>query len=112
MAEQPQKDFLKKEFKLDWVISDDLRAVYANHMLVSHQDGQFILSFGEANVPPMLDESDFENAGDSLPCRVFLRIALPTSRIPGMIKALQTNYEGYLRESNSGLFNVESDTDD
>ncbi len=91
--------------KLQWVMTPDVGAVYANHLLVSHQGGQFILNFAEAVVPALIAEEDFEEAkGVTVEMSPFVRIAIPTDAVPTFIKALQSNYDSYLQDKEAGIF--------
>jgi len=87
-----------KEIKIKWQIPADVRAFYANHFLVSHQDGQFILNFAEAVVPAILNVADLQKLPDEIDATVFLRVAVSTEKMPQIIQALQGNYERYLAE--------------
>jgi len=112
MPDQRSKDLVTKEFKLRWNFPEGVRAVFANHLLVSHQEGQFILNFAEAVPPPLIGDASAEDMPDEIDAQVFLRVAVPTARIPGIIRALQRNYDGYLNEKQLGLFDDAEGTND
>lgn len=112
MVEREKPGLHSKIFKIAWVMPEDVRAIFANHLLVSHQSGQFILNFAEAVVPPLLTDEQFRNAPEKVDTKIFLRVAVPTESVPGMIAAIQKNYDRYLKEREAGVFDVQGSPDE
>ena len=86
-----------REIPIEWKIPETMRAVFANQMLVTHTDGQFVVVFFEALVPPILegDSESIKNI-DRVPAVAVARIAVPPKKMPDIIKALQNSYNRYL----------------
>ena len=101
--DKSKKALLAKKIKIAWSMPDDIRAVFANHMLITHQGGQFVLNFAEAVLPPLVGEEGLKEMPDEVEARIFLRIAVPTDVVPGIISALQKNYDGYLQECEASI---------
>lgn len=85
-----------RQIPIEWKIPETMRALFANQMLVTQTDGQFVVTFFEAVVPPVL-EGDTEGIKriESVPATAIARIALPPSKMLDIIKALQTSYVRY-----------------
>ena len=99
MNDSDTKDRLENEdavaVRLEWHIPEDMNACLATHMLVSHtQEGEFVITFCEAKLPPREDQSAV--------ARAVARVAVISERIPGMIDALQRNYDRWKERQGGG----------
>lgn len=92
-----------RKVPIEWNIPDGLPTRFANHMLVTHIDGQFILTFLEAIPPPILEGQEEKlKKLETLNANAFARIAVPPQVVPGFIRALQRNYERFLEQQKAG----------
>lgn len=91
-----------RELPIEWNVPPAMRAEFANNLLVTHIDGQFVLTFFEAVFPTVL-EGDTEGASKvaNVPANAVCRLAVPPERIKPMIRALTRNYEKYEENSSS-----------
>lgn len=98
MAEQNDKgDYIKVPIK--WRFPKGLESKYATNLLVTHGEHEFNLSFFELQRPPLLGEAEdikqqVKEMG-AVPADCVARITVAPKRMPGFIKALQENWEGY-----------------
>ncbi len=72
---------------------------YANNMFVNHSASEFIISFYEIRPPLLLGtpeqvQEQVESI-ESVDAECVVRIIVPPDRLPGIIKALQENYEKF-----------------
>ena len=73
-----------------WEESTDVPILYANHFWVRLQEGQFLLTFGQAELPreDLSEERAAQLEREGLPVKVVSRLAVPSERIPQVIEAL------------------------
>jgi len=79
-------------------VSPDLNAVFANHVMIRNEQTMFQLFFFDAQMPLVLDEDSEEVKKDAeerthVDAHCVSRVAIPINIMPGLIKALQTNFD-------------------
>lgn len=88
---------------IEWVVPEDMPVLFANQLLVTHVDGQFLVTFLRA-VPPLIfpGEESKMSLVTSVRAVAVARIAVPPQQIPGFIRALTANYEGFTKRDGTG----------
>jgi len=84
-----------KQVRLKWSVPRDMRAIYANNIIVNHQDGVFQIYLFDAVPPPLLDEASLDSLTE-VEAMAVARIVVSPQSMPGFIQALQTNHKRYL----------------
>ncbi|MEA3356498.1 MAG: hypothetical protein U9Q23_04065 [Candidatus Bipolaricaulota bacterium] len=77
-------------------------------IVVHHQNGIFLLYFFDAVPPPLLKEEDIESI-EEVEATAVARIAISPQSMPGIIKALQSNYERFYEHPQKGEVSEASD---
>lgn len=103
MTEEPSKveqqappDSISVEVR--WGSPDDIETVFANHLFVSHQGGQFYLVFGELPPPLYIDfhkEVEKETFSREMTIRPVARVAVSPDAMKAFVKAISQNYERF-----------------
>lgn len=81
----------EQQVQLRWVESEeDLPAVYANHLYISHAGPEFVLIFGRAEVPvgtgtPGVDPPEF------VPIRPVAKLIVAPGAMTGVVEAISRN---------------------
>jgi hypothetical protein len=88
------------ELPLEWHFPENLVTRYANNVVVQHGEHEFIISFFEV-FPPILLGSPEETRTEldqieSVQANCVARIIIPWDRMPGFIKALQSNQDKFV----------------
>ena len=85
-----------REIPIEWNVPLEMRAEFANHLLVTHLDGQFVLTFFEAMFPVILDgDTKGVDSVSKIPAHAVCRLAVPPEKLKSMINVLSRNYERY-----------------
>ena len=88
-----------KTVRLLWVDTEEKQIVFANHLLIQHEEGEFVISFGQATAPPILgDPQHREQALEALefvPIKTIARIGLSPQRMAAFVSVMQQNLEKY-----------------
>jgi hypothetical protein len=82
---------------IEWHVPDSIKSVYATNMVVQHAEREFLISFLLTR-PPFLVGPLSEEALDSVKsirAECVAQIIVASERMPGFIKALQTNLETF-----------------
>ncbi|MFH1140822.1 MAG: hypothetical protein V1724_03940, partial [Chloroflexota bacterium] len=80
--------------------TDDLPILMANQIFIRYQDGQAILTFGQAISPYELqisEETIEQLRREGTPCRVVARVSVAPIKFVGMVRALN-EIQGRLKE--------------
>jgi len=89
---------------LEWVIPEGLEVVFANHLIITDVDGQFVVTFFQAT-PPIILEGDTAKVDtvEKVPATAVARLAIPPQQLLSMIKVLQKRYERFVeKQTQSG----------
>ena len=93
-ARQSRAESAKQEpiqVPMRWVGTDDLTILMANQVFVRFQDGQVVLTFGQA-MPPYELEISKETIEDlrreGTPCRAVAQVSLSPIKFTGFVRAL------------------------
>lgn len=82
-----------KNVPLTWVGYDELPILFANQILIQHQPGEFILSFGQATAPPIVGTPEEQVAQaeqiEFVPVRPLIRLGLTPARLREFVATLQ-----------------------
>jgi len=85
---------------LEWHIPDDLPSQLATNLVVQHTGHEFILSFFQVSPPFILGgmEEIKQQLADieSVRAECVARIVVAGTRMPGFVRALQSNLETFL----------------
>jgi hypothetical protein len=82
---------------ISWEVPEGMRVNFANHLLVTNQDGQFILTFFEVLLPIILEGEEEKLKGlEEVTGTAVARLAIPPQQIPRMIEVLQKRYDHHL----------------
>lgn len=90
------RDEFSFELKVEHEVPADLGTTYANHLVVSRDKYGVFLNFFEI-CPPIIvgtkqeRESQYAATGGKVVAKCVARIAVSQSRIPGLIRTLQTH---------------------
>lgn len=93
-----QKD--GKVIQLVWDSADDLPGLYANQMLVTHGESEFILIFGQLT-PPLATSP--EDLPDEVHVKPTSKIVVTPKFIKKVIAALSKNLERFEAQEKEGL---------
>ena len=81
------------DLPLIWVEFDDVPILFANHFLVQHQPGEFVLTLGQVSGPPLVGTADEVRAQlveiDHVPITTLARVGLTRQRLTELIALLQ-----------------------
>jgi hypothetical protein len=83
--------------RLKWSREIDLPTIYANHVYISHMGPEFILIFGEAEIPIMVDPSpeELEEIGE-VAIKPVVRLAIAPDAMLRIASVIQGNVQKYL----------------
>jgi hypothetical protein len=81
-------------------ISADLRTVFANHVVIQHDPSVFHILFFEVQKPLIVDDDPKERQRkfqelQKADAHCVARITMPAEQFAAMVRAMQTNLEGY-----------------
>lgn len=84
---------------LEWVVPDDVESKFATNILVNHTNHEFKIYFFEAE-QPLLSGSEEERKEQlenisGIEAKCVAKIAVPASRFPSMVNALQENLDKF-----------------
>ncbi len=91
-------------FALEYCIPDELASRFATHVLVQRTDHEVVLSFFEAQLPPISGEPDeiaeqIKERGGKLRAECVARVTMAASRMPDFVQALQKTLEAHRSHS-------------
>ena len=87
-----------KKIRLDWHVPEDLPTKAVSNVVITHtEEGEFFITYFEVVPPVLLGDSERFEAIDSVRAKAVARIMVVADRMPGMIKALQDNYDTWRR---------------
>jgi len=85
----------ERQVPLSWVGYDEVPIVYANQFLVQHQDGQFVVAFGQFTLPALLGSpEELEEQLSEIefvPVRPLNRFVLPEGKMRELIAVLEAS---------------------
>ncbi|MHB1294389.1 MAG: hypothetical protein ACYC4R_05255 [Anaerolineae bacterium] len=83
--------------RIDWHVPEGLPTLAATNMVISHTaEGEFFVTFFEVRPPIILDgQEDALRNTTSVTATAVARVMLASSRMPGIIEALQGNYQNW-----------------
>lgn len=89
---------------IQWEISRELVTQAATNMVVNHTtEGEFFITFFEIRAPIILEgQNDEMRDIDSVKAKAVARVMVTPGRLPGIIAALQENYQTWLAEQSRG----------
>lgn len=95
-SEEDKKGFA---FPLEWVVPEDIDSKFATNVVVQHTNHEFIIYFFEAEQPLLTGSEEerkeqLENISE-VEAKCIAKIAVPATRFPNMVKALQQNLEKF-----------------
>lgn len=86
-----------RQVPLVWGGEKEHPVLHANNLFVSYQDGVFLLSFGEAHGPYLIDPTVEEiDSIKEITVNILGRFALTPEKMVLFINVLQKNYKRYL----------------
>ena len=95
MAAEPNDDGGERTIReavipIRWEEPTDLTILYANHFWVRLQDGQFLMTFGQAELPmaEFSDERVAQLQRDGLSVKAVARLSVPPIKLEQIIDAL------------------------
>lgn len=88
MSESPPRRLVN----IEWEPDDNFRFPLSNNFVINFDDINFYVRFYQVT-PPMIFGDEAPNA---VKAKIVSGAAIPASRMPGIIKALQDNYQRYL----------------
>ena len=90
--------------RMEWIFPEDIITRFSNNIVIQHSESEFILSFFETRPPLLIGEESIEKLKNvkSIPAECVARIVIPVGRMPGMVEAIQTNFEKYLKHFGGG----------
>ncbi len=99
MSEAEQEEKHEITLSVDWRIPENIQGQYANNILVQAGQLEFNIFFFEMQ-QPLLSGSPEENKAKleemkSIPAHCVSKVVLSPELIPGLVNALQTEYEKY-----------------
>jgi Protein of unknown function (DUF3467) len=77
--------------KVDYVIPDDLLALYSDVFFIQHTENDFTISFAQVQQPVGLLDEDYDRI-DTIKGKVVARIVLTPRRMAELIQSLQINW--------------------
>lgn len=98
LDDSDRKEKIGLKIPIRWRESNDPPILYANHMFVRLQDGTFILSFGQVELPRTVElnqeiRDSLEQEGIEI--QVISRLAMPPNTLRQVIASLQKVYDTY-----------------
>ncbi len=83
---------------IKWTNLEEAPLVFSNTQLVQHTNHEFVISFGNVEQPPIMDETDLKQAAkiESVPAHPAVRIVMPPARFADFLQILQANWERFL----------------
>jgi hypothetical protein len=83
--------------RLKWPREIDLPTIYANHVYISHVGPEFILIFGEAELPILVDPSpeELEEIGE-VAIKPVVKLAVSPDAMMSIASVIQANIQKYL----------------
>lgn len=102
MSKDKQKtDSIEVKTIPDYKGSEGFDRVYANYMIVSHDEFGFVLTFCDTHFESYAKKEDLKKVNGEyvLEAPIVSQIIIPANLIPKIIKALETNYKKYYKEN-------------
>jgi len=94
MEEKPNLEKIR-EVKIVWGDADDLPALFANHLAVSHMGvTEFNLVFGYLS-PPLIPGLNKEELPETIKIKPVARLVITPEAMKDFLKALNDNFERY-----------------
>jgi hypothetical protein len=87
-----KKDETEVLVPLRWGPTDEIKTVYANHLIITHAGNEFYIIFGE--MPPVFDLTP-ENAPDFLEIKPVAKISVAPENMKRFAAAIRENVEKY-----------------
>jgi hypothetical protein len=79
-----------------WTEVENVPIQFTNQMLIQHVQNEFILTFGYATPPALLNPTQEEmEAIEFIPVMPIVRLGMTPQRLLELINVLQTNYRTY-----------------
>lgn len=86
---------------LQWIDFEEQPIVFANHFLVQHQPGEFVLTVGQVTGPPVVGTPEQireqARAASAVPIHTMARVGLTRHRLVELIGILQATLEDHDR---------------
>lgn len=99
MSEEEQEEQHEITLDVDWHFPESLQSRYANNTLVQAGRVEFIISFFEMQLPILLGSPEENKAKlqemGAIRAECVSKIVLSPEIVPGLINALQTEYDKY-----------------
>ena len=89
---------------LVWQFPSDIVTRYATNIVVQHTEHEFVISFFEAQPPPVLGDPEEQEAivesmlNDGVPATCVARVVVASERFQTFVEVLQTNLDRYIKK--------------
>jgi hypothetical protein len=94
--ETPERTSEGRAIPIQWEGVEECPLIFSNNMLVQHTEHEFIITFAQVHPPLVLRDEDLAGI-KSVRARAAVRVVLPPTRVPELIRILTENREKYIR---------------
>ena len=81
---------------IKWEGVEECPLVFSNNMIVQHTEHEFFITFAQIHPPLVLRDEDVAGI-KSVRAKAAVRVVLPPTRVPELIRILTENHEKYIR---------------